>query len=207
MMKKLLEIKNVSYVYKSRNSIFNTAKEHRVFSNISFDLHENEIVGVYGKNGSGKSTLLKIIANILKPTDGYIINHNAKVCLLNLSVGFNPKLNGYDNAILLGMLQGVTKKKMLNIIRDIHDFSELGKWFYEPIYKYSAGMKTRLSFSTSIFIDTDILLLDEILTVGDEVFREKTSVFMKETSQRISIILVTHNKAKLSKLTSNIIEI
>lgn len=167
---------------------------HWALQDVSFDVRRGEVFGVIGRNGAGKSSLLKVLARIYEPDRGRLFIRDAKTCLLNLQTGFISDLTGYENAILSGMLMGNSREMMMERLPEISDFSELGAWLDQPISTYSSGMKARLGFSTAVYADADIILVDEVLSVGDAAFRKKSQAKMKDLlkSDR-TIIFVSHN--------------
>ena len=140
---------------------------------VSFDLYPGESLGVVGRNGCGKSTLLKILAGITRPDKGSISGEPLSATLLALQLGFLPYLTGRENAMLSGMMLGLTRSGIAERIEAIAEFAELGDFFDEPIAEYSAGMRARLGFAVAFQLDPDILLIDEVLGVGDAQFRER----------------------------------
>jgi len=200
-MDSLLSLHNVNVTYKRHGSIINRQKQFEALKSINLEIYPGETLGIVGRNGAGKSTLLRVLSGILKPSSGEYINRGATVALLALQAGFDPNLNGRDNAIMSGMLQGFTRKEIISQLESIKDYSELADFFYEPIRTYSTGMTARLGFSISTFLCPDILLIDEILSVGDKEFREKaekTMITRLESSQ--TAILVSHSHEQIKKL-------
>ncbi len=169
----LITLENVGCRYKYRKSRFSFG-HHDALKDINMTLHRGETLGVIGRNGAGKSTLLRLVAGIIEPDFGRIITPQpVTVSLLTLQIGFSNELSGRDNAILGAMLLGHSKKEALERVEDIKDFSELDTWFEEPIKFYSSGMRARLGFAVAIEMCPDVLLVDEVLGVGDESFRKK----------------------------------
>ena len=165
------------------------------------EIYPGETLGILGRNGSGKSTLLRIISGVILPNRGRLINHGASVSLLALQAGFDPNLNGWDNAILSGMLQGYSRREVEERLDEIREYSELGDFFFEPVRTYSSGMRARLGFSITTFISPDVLLIDEVLSVGDQHFKEKAERTMVEKIQsRQTIVLVTHSHHQITRL-------
>lgn len=162
---------------------------------LSFDIYKGEIVGIIGKNGSGKSTTLKLIAGICHPTTGKITLNGKVTTMLSLGAGFHPDFTGRENVFLNGTLFGMSNYYLHSKIQDIIDFSELGAKIDEPVRTYSAGMLSRLGFSVAIQTQPEILLIDEILAVGDNAFQEKCLAKFEEIkkSGETTIILVTHS--------------
>jgi lipopolysaccharide transport system ATP-binding protein len=175
----IISLRNVYCRYKIRHK-FLRFKAYTAISNLSFDLFEGETLGVIGRNGAGKSTLLKLIAGILLPGDGQIeLRGNQTISLLTLQLGFSPNLTGRENAILSAMLMGYSKRMAISKMERIISFSELDSWIDEPLKTYSSGMRARLGFAVAMEMNPDILLVDEILGVGDEMFKKKSTHAMK----------------------------
>lgn len=196
----LVSLQNVSMSYTVRAGMFKWSKYTPLYD-ISFDLRRGETVGIVGRNGVGKSTLLRLIAGILEPDGGRIVNHGARVSLLSLGVGFVPHLSGRENAMLSGMLLGLRRSEITRKMDAIREFSGLGDFFDQPLHTYSSGMRARLGFSVAIQVDPDVLLIDEILGVGDEEFRTKSTAEMKRMIKSDkTVVLVSHNLATLSEL-------
>jgi len=186
MLKEItIRVESLSKTYKLYQSKRDFVKEtfhplrkqyHNKFhalKNISFNVEKGEVIGIIGKNGSGKSTLLKILASVVTPTSGKYHCNGRVTALLELSGGFNRELTGIQNIKFLGILQGFSKKEMANRTKQILDFAEIGEYANQPVNTYSSGMYMRLAFSLSINIDPDILIVDEILAVGDLRFQQK----------------------------------
>ncbi len=169
--------------------------------NVSLTLRRGQSLGVIGRNGAGKTTLLQLMAGIIEPDRGSMINHGYQASVLSLQVGFLPYLTGRENAYLSGMLLGLDKAEIGARMDDIVNFSELGDFIDRPIYTYSSGMTARLGFSVAFQMDPDILLIDEVLGVGDAAFREKSAAVLREKllSDK-TIVLVSHNAASIKDL-------
>ena len=166
----------------------------QVLQNISFSVKKGEMLGILGRNGVGKTTLLRIIAGIYKPDSGKIIINGSLIPFLALGVGFQPELTAKTNAILYGTLLGIPKKKVTEKVDEIIKFAELEKFADTKIKKFSAGMHARLAFSTAAQMDPDILLMDEIISVGDIAFQQKSyETFLSFKKRGKAIILVTHS--------------
>jgi len=140
---------------------------------VSFEVPKGQILGVVGKNGSGKSTLLKAIAGIFAPDEGTIDLHGHSISLLSIGVGFQNKLTGRENIYLSGMLLGFTKEQIDEKLDEIIEFSELGDFIDKPVKTYSSGMYSKLAFSITAILETEIMLIDEVLSVGDAKFKRK----------------------------------
>ncbi len=174
---------------------------------VSFDIFEGEIVGLIGCNGCGKSTLLRTVAGIFSPDEGSIDLNGNSVSLMSIGVGFHPNLTGRENVILSGMLLGYTKKQVLERMQDIIEFSELEEFIDLPVRTYSSGMHSKLAFSISSNLESDIILIDEVLGVGDQHFKHKSFRRMKSMilDQRHTVILVSHDVTKMERLCNRII--
>lgn len=201
MSKPVITLENISVTYKSGIPLFKQTNVHTALKNISFELHEGDSLGIIGRNGVGKSTLLNLLNGIIKPDSGRIVNHGYRTALLSLSVGYDNNVSGYNNAIMSGMLLGRTKKEMISLMPEIIEFSELGEFIYQPVKNYSTGMKQRLGFSVATKIDTDVLLIDEILGVGDARFKKKSTEVMKnKILSGDTVVLVSHSAATIKEL-------
>ena len=175
--------------------------EFFALKNIHFTANEGDIVGIVGKNGSGKSTLLKIISGITTPTSGNCQTFGKVIPLIELGAGFHPELTGRENIYFYTSLLGFKKHEMNGVAEDVIAFADIGRFIDQPVKMYSSGMKARLSFSVSVFINPDILIVDEILAVGDESFRNKSNEKLKSLFQSgKTILLVTHSLGAVASL-------
>lgn len=200
----VISVRNVSFSYPVRNGFMKWSK-YESLRGVSFDLMRGETMGIVGRNGAGKSSLLRIIAGIALPDDGRVINFGAKVSLLALGVGFVPHLTGRQNAVLGGMLLGLSRREILDKIDSIIEFSDLGDFFDQPFNTYSSGMRSRLAFSTAIQVDPDVLLVDEVLGVGDESFRIKSTAEMKRMIRsEKTVVLVSHSMPVIKELCNRV---
>ncbi|TDG11671.1 ABC transporter ATP-binding protein [Seongchinamella unica] len=197
----MLELRDVSLSFQTSKGTFDHGVHH-VLDQVSFKLYENETLGIIGRNGVGKTTMLRIMAEILAPTGGEIVKRPGKTAsLLTIGLGHKLDLSGRDNAMLSAMLQGATKSEALAYLEQIKAFSELGDSFEEPVKTYSAGMKSRLGFTTALLTHVDILLVDEILSVGDAEFRKKAEKAMKERmAGDQTVVFVSHSDAQVKSL-------
>lgn len=184
-------------------NILKGRKGYRVFTplkDISFTINEGDFFGIVGRNGSGKSTLLKTIAGIYTPNGGNVKVHGSLVPFIELGVGFNPELTGRENIFLNGALLGFSHEEMESMYSAIVEFAELEDFMEERLKNYSSGMQVRLAFSIAIRAHADILLLDEVLAVGDEAFQKKCySYFDKLKREKRTVILVTHDMAAVER--------
>lgn len=177
-----------------------TYTKQQVLKDISFEIKKGEFFGIVGRNGSGKSTLLKLLAGIYTPDKGNIQVNGSLTPFIELGVGFNPELTGRENVYLNGALLGFNRKQMDAMYHEIVEFAELEKFMDQKLKNYSSGMQVRLAFSIAIRAKSDILLIDEVLAVGDEAFQQKCiTVFEKLKSEQKTIILVTHDMAMVEK--------
>lgn len=197
----LISLRDVGVCYKRRGGLFKPARYHQAFEGLNLDIYRGETLGVVGRNGAGKSTLLRLIAGIIEPDSGTMVNHGASVALLALQAGFDAELSGVDNAVISGMLLGYSRKAVESRLDEIAEFSELGDFMYEPVKSYSAGMRARLGFSVAIYLTPDVLLLDEVLSVGDKHFREKAEFeMMKRITSNQTVLLVSHQEGLIDRV-------
>ena len=174
-------------------------KEQKVLNGIDFDIHRGEFVGIVGRNGSGKSTLLKTLAKIYFPEKGSVEINGQLVPFIELGVGFNPDLTGRENVYLNGALLGFSNKEMDAMYDEIVDFAELREFMDQKLKNYSSGMQVRLAFSIAIRAKGDILLLDEVLAVGDAAFQQKCNDYFASLHGNQTVILVTHDMNNVVK--------
>lgn len=211
-----ITVKNLHIVYKEldKTSIRASwskkrkkAEEFEALKGVSFEVEEGKILGIIGKNGSGKSTLLRAIAGIFSPDKGSISLHNNSVSLLSIGVGFNNKLTGYENIYLSGMLLGFSEEEIKNKEKDIIEFADIGKFIYKPVKTYSSGMYSKLAFAITAILETDIILIDEVLSVGDVKFKEKSYNKMKEliSDEKRTVVIVSHSLGTIKELCDEII--
>ncbi|MBQ7040947.1 ABC transporter ATP-binding protein [Candidatus Saccharibacteria bacterium] len=182
-----------------KQMIFNTLKgvkgfkTQHVLRGISFTVEKGEFLGIVGRNGSGKSTLLKVLAGIYVPEKGSVKVNGSLVPFIELGVGFNPELTGRENVYLNGALLGFSNEEMDKMYDDIVDFAELRDFMDQKLKNYSSGMQVRLAFSIAIRARGDILILDEVLAVGDAAFQDKCNEYFKSLHGQQTVILVTHS--------------
>lgn len=174
---------------------------------VSFDVPKGEILGIIGKNGSGKSTLLKAVGGIFSPDEGTIDLKGNSVSLLAIGVGFKNNLSGRENIMLAGMLLGFSEQEVRDHMEDIIEFSELGEFIEYPVRTYSSGMYSKLAFSITAILETDIILVDEVLSVGDEHFRKKSLNKMRElmNDKDRTVLIVSHSIATLKELCTRVL--
>ncbi len=215
-METAITVKELKIRYKSiqnysvkRNLLRLKPVESKAFEavrGVSFDVQMGEILGVVGKNGSGKSTLLRSLANIFSADEGSIDLHGHSVSLLAIGVGFKPELTGRENIMLSGMLLGFEEKEILARMDEIIEFAELGEFIDMPVRTYSSGMHSKLAFSVTAILETDIMLIDEVLSVGDERFKKKSYNKMKAliSEKNRTVVIVSHNLNALEELCDRV---
>ncbi|MGB9707321.1 MAG: ABC transporter ATP-binding protein [Microgenomates group bacterium] len=184
-----------------------TIEKIKALDKISLKIKKGETVGIIGKNGAGKSTLLKLMAKVSYPTSGEIRVNGRVIPLIELGAGFHPELTGKENIFLNGVILGMKEDYLVKKFLEIVDFSEIPmKFIYTPVKYYSSGMFMRLAFSVAIFSQPEILLVDEILAVGDILFQEKCLKKMEEfKKQKVTIIFVSHNMPTVEKFCQRVI--
>ncbi len=184
-------------------------KEQHVLRDISLTVKKGDFVGIVGRNGSGKSTLLKIISGIYTPTKGSVQVNGSLVPFIELGVGFNPELTGRENIYLNGAMLGFSTNQIDHMYKDIVDFAELHDFMDQKLKNYSSGMQVRLAFSVAIKAQGDILVLDEVLAVGDEAFQRKCDNFFKDVKKdpTKTVILVTHDMSAVRRYCNKAIMI
>lgn len=178
----------------------------RAVNDVSFEVKKGEILGIVGRNGSGKTTLLRSVAGIFQPDEGRIDTHGNRVSLMAIGIGFNGNNTGRENILKSGMLLGCDIDYVKAHIDEIIEFSELGDFIDRPVRTYSSGMYSKLSFSVTAILDTDIMLVDEVLSVGDEHFRKKSFAKMEELmrSDR-TVLIVSHATNTLEKFCNRVL--
>ena len=196
----LISLKDVGFTYRTLTGLMSVNK-YQALKSITLDILPGETLGIIGSNGSGKSTLLKILARVFSPDEGEIAFNAKKISLLSLALGFDPRLPGTDNAILSSMLLGATLKEAKEIVPDIIEFSEFGKFANHPVRTYSSGMRARLGFSVALRMHADALLIDEALAVGDANFKAKSEgAIIKKVTSSQTVVLVSHSAAQINRL-------
>tara|TARA_X000001036_G_C20581242_1_gene766844 strand:- start:392 stop:1096 length:705 start_codon:yes stop_codon:yes gene_type:complete len=203
---KILDVQNVSLTYPQ--SRFERKKKMipSKIGPINLEFYKSEIVGIIGRNGSGKSTLLRIMGGVFPPDEGEIHISGTISLLAGVGVGFNKNLTGLENTYLYASLMGWKKKEIEEKLDDIVGFSELGHHFERPIRTYSSGMKSRLGISVATAFKPDILLIDEVLGVGDASFRKKSEQRVRDMIEKSgTVIIVSHSQGFMSELCDRII--
>ena len=216
----IIQAKNISMRYLMTYDRIKSIKEYLVqlvkgkikyeefwaLRNVSFEIKKGEVVGIIGHNGAGKSTLLKVISGILKPTDGEFEVHGNIVPMLELGSGFDHDLTGRENVFLNGAILGYTEEYLKAKYDEIVAFSELGKFIDVPIRNYSSGMLMRLVISIATVVQPEILIVDEILAVGDAAFQEKSKARMLELmSGGTTVLFVSHSLEQIREMCDRVI--
>ncbi|MBP3461104.1 MAG: ABC transporter ATP-binding protein [Bacilli bacterium] len=212
-----ITVKNLHISYRGlkkfsiKRSLFKGGKNSKeVFEavkGISFEVEKGKILGFIGKNGSGKSTTLRALAGIFSPDKGIIDLHGNSVSLLSIGVGFQPKLTGYENIYLSGMLLGFSESQIREKEKEIIDFADIGDFIYKPVKTYSSGMHSKLAFAITAILETDIMLIDEVLSVGDAAFKEKSYNKMKEliSDENRTVVIVSHSLDTIKNLCDEVL--
>jgi ABC-type polysaccharide/polyol phosphate transport system ATPase subunit len=216
-MNPVIKLNHVSVKYRAPEEAIGTFKEYAIqvlkrnvryreflaLNHVDLDVQEGEILGIIGRNGAGKSTLLKVISRVLIPTEGRVRIRGMVSPLLELGAGFHPELTGRENIYLNGTLLGHSRREIKSRLDEIIDFAELGAFIDSPLRMYSSGMVARLGFAVSTTWQPEILILDEILSVGDEAFRHKCQLRMEQfRDQGTTTLLVTHDSSTVESLCS-----
>lgn len=197
----LLSVRNAGVVYRTGTPIFRRRHRFEALKNISFELYHGESLGIIGRNGAGKTTLLRLLNGVIEPDSGTVVNPGHSVSLLTLAVGFDPNISGRHNAVLSGLLLGMDRPDIERRIRSIFHFAELEDYIDVPVKNYSNGMRVRLGFSIAIQVQTDVLLIDEVLSVGDYKFRKKSEKHMRQKLKSgDTIVFVSHNASHIKDL-------
>lgn len=196
----LISLSQVGFTYRSLTGLMKVER-YQALKSINLDVLPGETLGVIGTNGSGKSTLLKILAQIYQPDEGNAVFNAKKISLLSLSLGFDPRISGRNNAILSAMLLGSTQKQARAQVDDVIKFAELNEFANQPVRTYSSGMRSRLGFSVAVRMQTDVLLIDEALAVGDANFKAKSErAIINKVSSSQTVVLVSHSAGQINRL-------
>ncbi len=200
----LIELDNVGVAFSAQRRV--GSGKFWALEDVSLRLREGERLGIIGRNGAGKSTLLRVLAGILRPDRGQMRRRTVSCQLLSLAVGFTPHLSGRDNAILSGLMIGLRQREIVARLPAIKEFSELGDFFDQPIVTYSSGMLMRLGFSVAMQAEPDVLLIDEVLAVGDAEFQEKSGAALRQRMrQGHTVVLVSHDETQIASLCDRLL--
>lgn len=220
MSKPMIEVSNVTMRFRMNSDKILSLKEFvttalrgkleynefTALENVSFTVNRGETLGLIGRNGAGKSTMLKVISGILKPTEGSVVTHGNVVPMLELGSGFDFDLTGKENIFLNGAILGYSEEFLKEKYEEILDFSELGDFINSPIRNYSSGMLARLAFSIATVVKPEILIVDEILSVGDAQFQEKSRARMMELmGGGTTVLFVSHNIEQIREMCSKVV--
>lgn len=211
-----IEVKNLCIGYKNiqaysiKKSLLKLKKSHveefQAVKDVSFNVPKGEILGIIGKNGSGKSTMLRAIAGIFNPDSGTIDLKGHTVSLMSIGVGFQKEVTGRENILLSGMLLGFSEEAIRAKMPEIIEFADLGRFIDMPVKTYSSGMHSKLAFSITAILETEIMLIDEVLSVGDAKFKKKSYAKMKEliSNKDRTVIIVSHSSETLKELCDKV---
>lgn len=220
MEENIIELKNVSMHFRMDSTRINSLKEYVTtalrgklkfkdfvaLDDVSFSVKRGETLGLIGHNGAGKSTTLKVISGIMKPTSGEVTVHGSIVPMLELGAGFDMDLNGRENIFLNGAILGYSKEFLKEKYDEIVEFSEIGEFIESPIRNYSSGMMARLAFSVASVVEPEVLIVDEILAVGDANFQEKSKNRMMELmGGGTTVLFVSHNLDQIRQMCDKVI--
>lgn len=197
-----------SSIKKQLISFFRNEKKNwfRALNGIDLEMQQGEVVGILGPNGAGKSTLLRLVGGIYKPDRGIVDTKGRITLLAGYGLGFSPGLSGRENIHFSGGLLGMTTKELEEMEEEIIEFSELGAFIDSPLWTYSSGMRARLGFSIACFSNPDILLLDEVMSVGDSSFKKKSKAKIKEmVKSEMTVLIISHDLNTLSDLCDRLI--
>ena len=212
-----IRVENLTIRYKSlksysiKQNLFRLKRNERdcfeAVKHVSFDIPKGEILGIIGKNGSGKSTMLRALAHIFSPDEGTIDTFDNSVSLLSIGVGFQKELSGRENIMLSGMLLGFTEEEIQKKMSRIIKFADLGKFIDMPVQTYSSGMYSKLAFSITAILETDIILVDEVLSVGDRRFKKKSYKKMQSLimDENRTVVIVSHSIPALRNLCTRVL--
>lgn len=202
----IVSLEHVRCTYRIKQG-FLRFKPYHALQDVTFDVIEGETLGIIGRNGAGKSTILKLVAGILCPDAGRVMKRpEIKVSLLSLQAGFDPELSGLENILLGGLCLGIPKKRIEERMEEIIAFSDLGPFVENPIKTYSSGMRARLGFSIGLELMSDVLLIDEVLGVGDWNFKKKASgALQAKIRSGKTVILVSHDLEQVEKICDRVV--
>ncbi len=205
----VIKYKNISKFSIKRQLLGKGLKKSDYFEavrGVSFKVKEGEILGIIGKNGSGKSTMLRALAGVFSADEGTIDLHNHSVSLMAIGVGFQKELTGRENIMLSGMLLGFSEQEVLEKEKEIIEFAELDDFIDKPVRTYSSGMHSKLAFAITAILETDIMLVDEVLSVGDQHFKKKSYKKMKSliNDKKRTVVIVSHNISTLKELCNTV---
>jgi lipopolysaccharide transport system ATP-binding protein len=195
-------VQGAKNIFSSKKEDKSTMEEFWALRHVNFEINQGDRIGIIGRNGAGKSTLLKILSRVVHPTEGRITMEGKIASLLEVGTGFHPELSGRENIYLNGVILGMTRKEIQKKFDEIVAFSEIDKFLDTPVKRYSSGMFVRLAFSVAVHMEPDILIVDEVLAVGDAQFQKKSAAKMESISkdEGRTILFVSHNMPAMAKL-------
>jgi homopolymeric O-antigen transport system ATP-binding protein len=204
----IYQMNNVGLCYRKAATLPWKANKFWALHDVSFHVCKGDTLGIIGRNGAGKSSLLKIMAGIVEPDAGNIQRAKVKASILNFGSGFNARLTGKQNIVLNGILLGMSKSFIKSKFDDIINLADIGEFINQPVHTYSTGMQARLGFAVNYFLDTDVLLIDEVLSTGDQRFMEKTQSLIKQKiNSDLTVIIVSHDLNLIQELCHRVIQI
>jgi len=199
-----IQLQGVGLSFPLQRSL--SGNRYWALESVDLTLDHGEKLGVIGRNGAGKSTLLRVLSGALLPDRGKVVRNHGAIQLLAINLGFVPYLSGRENAMLSGLLQGLSRKAIRSKLEAIREFADIGDFFDQPISTYSSGMTSRLGFSVAMQLEPDVLLIDETLSVGDADFRKKSSEALKRRfSGEHTVVLVSHSEATIGQLCDKVL--
>lgn len=197
----MIRLENVTKSYMTLNGRF------IVFRNLSLDVPEGVNVGLIGRNGAGKSTLMRLLSAVDLPDSGKVFTKGRVSWPVGLTGGMQKNLTGRDNVKFVCRIQGIRKSRMNEIIRYVQEFADIGEYFDQPVSTYSSGMRARLAFGTSMAFDFDYYLIDEVMAVGDSVFKRKSRAVFKERMQKSKVVIVSHNMKLIRRMSDIVVHL
>jgi len=202
-----ISLKGVSVEYKKAGSwLTQKSVQYTALKNISFDLYQGQSLAVVGRNGAGKSTLLKLLAGVILPDTGELNNEGYSTALMALNVGLMPELSGLDNIFIIGTLMAHSRKSVAAHVDRIVAFAELEEFINYPVKTYSSGMKSRLGFAIASTLQADVLLIDEVLSVGDRIFQKKSAeVIQDRLKSEQTVVLVSHSEQAIRDYCTHVL--
>ena len=194
--------RGIKDIFSADKNPKSSTEEFWALRNVNFEINQGDRIGIIGRNGAGKSTLLKILSRVVHPTEGRITMEGKIASLLEVGTGFHPELSGRENIYLNGVILGMTRKEIQKKFDEIVAFSEIDKFLDTPVKRYSSGMFVRLAFSVAVHMEPDILIVDEVLSVGDAQFQKKSAAKMEAISkdEGRTILFVSHNMPAMANL-------
>ena len=208
MKEVIFDLHSIGVCYRKAASLPWKSNKFWALNEVSFQVYRGQTLGVIGRNGAGKSTLLKVLAGIIQPDKGSIFRTNVKITMQSIGAGFDSRLTGRQNIFLNGLLLGMEKKHINWQMDAIIELTDIGDFIDEPVRHYSSGMRARLAFAIAYYVDTDVILIDETLVVGDQAFQIKASELIKEKIKSDhTVVLVSHVMTTIRELCDRVIHI